>query len=115
MSILRHLFTHAFTIKATIQKVTDGQVTHELETLSQNNKGRFDPLGGSRQREFLGQVRQASAILFTDPNPDIKVGYIIVNEGNCRQYDVVRIDEQTSPSGDHHLEVYLEEKRAPVV
>lgn len=114
MSILRHLFTHSFSIKATVQTITSGQVTHEVTTLSQGNKGRFDPLSGSRQREFVGQVKQASAILFTDPNSDIKVGYVIVNEGNCRQYDVVRVDEQTTPSGDHHLEVYLEEKRADI-
>jgi hypothetical protein len=113
MSIIRALLIHRFTIKQTVQKITAGVVSHDLDICQIDVLGRFEALSGSRQRDFVGAAKQVSKVLFTDFNDNIKVGRIIEDQRNCQEYDVVRVDEMSTLS-DHHLEVFLEERRTDI-
>lgn len=109
------LFTDYFSIKKTVQSVSSvGKVTNKLKTLSNGNKGRFSSVTGSRNRDFLGSVKQYSMILYCDVNCNIEFGHIIEDESACIQYDVVRVDKKKYYGTNHHMQVLLEERRIEI-
>lgn len=109
------LLTESFTIKKSDQATdTSGKITHILSTVSTGNKGRFDPSGGSRNRDFMGSVKQASMVLYCNYNSDVQFGRIIQKEDDSTQYDILRVDTH-SIGTKHHMEVYLEQRRIAIV
>ena len=108
------LMTDSFTIKKTDQSITSGKITHTVSTVSTGSKGRFDPNGGSRNRDFMGSIKQASMVLYTNYDAEIKFGRIIINEADSAQYDVIRVDSMAVPGSNHHMEVYLEQRRIAI-
>ena len=107
--IPRFFFEDRFTIKKSAQTISGGgKVTHTLSVVSTGNLGRFEPTSGSRNREFMGSLKQASMNLFCDYSLDIQVGRIIVKEDDNTEYDIVRADTQTLPGRKHHMELGLE-------
>ncbi len=113
--IPRFMFKDLFTIKKTEQVITTGKITHTLSTVSTGSIGRFEPLGGSKRREFMGNIKQYSMKLYCDYDANIIAGRIIVKENDSSEYDVVYADSQTWPGRNHHMEVGLEQRRTSIV
>lgn len=112
--IPRALFTDTFKVKKTEQLITSGKITHIVNTVSSGNKGRFQSISGSRNRDFMGSIKQYSMVLYCDSNCGIEFGRIVENEVTCVQYDVVRVDNKQYYGDNHHMQVYLEERRTEI-
>lgn len=105
----RNFYTHTFSHKKVVYVTTTGKSTKTLSTVSEGNRGRFEPVSGDAPQTFLGRVKNATHILFTDISTLYEVGHII-QDADGVQYNIVYIANQKFMSRNHHAEIQLEQR-----
>ena len=104
------LYTDVFKILKTEQSISStGKITHKVNTVSTENRGRFSDAGDGRTRNLMGSYKNSLKYLYCNVNDDIQFGRII-EDSECEQYDIIGIDIKKYFGTAHHMEVKLDRR-----